>query len=135
MLRSNCARLARRHRLTKAVAVSAPAPSSESAMTSNSWRLRSPSAWKKAAALASWPTESAASASAWRAARIASLRWPRSKLSRSRSWTTQRDRDRADRDRGDHREAEPEAKAHGPLVGHGRAGPHSTGAFASDSQR
>jgi hypothetical protein len=36
--------------------------------------VNDPSAWKKAAALESWPIESAATASAWRAERTASSR-------------------------------------------------------------
>ena len=46
-----------------------------------------PSAWKKAAALESWPTESAATASAWCAARVASSFWIRWKSALSWEWT------------------------------------------------
>ena len=59
----------------KAVPLSAPRSSSGLAMTSNSCSLKVPSAWKKAAALASWPTERPATDSAWCAARTASSRW------------------------------------------------------------
>ncbi len=59
----------------KAVPLSAPWFSNGAAITSNSCLVKVPSAWKKAAALESWPTESLATASDWCAARIASSCW------------------------------------------------------------
>ena len=59
----------------KAVPLSAPWFSSGWATTSNSCSVKLPSAWKKAAALESWPIERLATDSAWCAARIASSRW------------------------------------------------------------
>ncbi len=59
----------------KAVPLSAPWFSSGWAITSNSCSVKLSSAWKKAAALESWPIERLATASAWCAARIASSRW------------------------------------------------------------
>ena len=92
--------------------------------------LKSPSAWKKAAALASWPTESAGHAlrpGGPRAPpRRAAASW---KSSLSSAWTISAAATEPSGDRGDGGEAEPEAEAHGPIVGQRScAGLNRTGA-------
>ena len=119
----------------KAVAAGRRSSSSESAMTSNSWRVKLALGLVEGGGAGELPDRERRQrfGLVGGADRLAAL--GRLEVVAFALVDDQRERDRADRDRGDDGKSEPEAEAHGPLVGRRRAAPQSTGAFASDSQR